>query len=101
MISNSLVLVSFPPSNFAQVPVFVALTGNYKARRRRAMTAGGMMCYTTLKVSPVGSEVIMGVRETRTHKPIFPYEIGDEAIREMIVSRNSQLLYEMKICSFF
>jgi hypothetical protein len=86
------------------VPVFVALAGNYKARRRsrrkRAMTAGGMMCYTTLKVSPVGSEVIMGVRETRTHKPIFPYETGDEAIREMIVSRNSQLLYEMKICSF-
>jgi hypothetical protein len=41
------------------------------------MTAGGMMCCTTLKVSPVGSEVIMGVRETRTHKPIFPYETAD------------------------
>ena len=83
MISTSLVLVSFPPSNFAQVPVFVALAGNYKARRRRrrAMTAGGMMCYTTLKVSSVGSEVIMGVGEKRTHKPIFPYETGDEAIR--------------------
>jgi hypothetical protein len=83
------------------VPVFVALTGNYKARRRRrVMTAGGVMCYTTLKVSPVGSEVIMGVRETRTHKPIFPYETGDEAITEMIVSRNSQLRYEMKMFSF-
>ena len=64
------------------------------------MTAGGVMCYTTLKVSPVGSEVIMGVRETRTHKPIFPYETGDEAITEMIVSRNSQLRYEMKMFSF-
>jgi hypothetical protein len=45
-----------------------------------------MMCYTTLKVSPVGSEVIMGVGEKQTHKPIFPYETGYEAIREMIVS---------------
>jgi hypothetical protein len=87
------------------VPVFVALTGNCKAqrrrrrrrRRRRAMTAGGMMCYTTLKVSPVGSEVIMGVRERLTHKTFFPFETRDEAIREMIVSRNSQLLYELKI----
>jgi hypothetical protein len=101
MIFNSLVLVSFLPRNFARLPVFVILmTGHYKARRRRAMTAGGMMCRTTLKVSPVGSKVNMGVRDTRTHKPIFPYEIGDQAIRKVIVSRNSQLFCELKICSF-